>query len=148
MRDKLVKDLMSKDCVSATLQDNIYELAVLMKQHDIGMVPIVEGKKLIGVTTDRDLVVRGYAEKHSGSTEVAQVMTSDVDTIHSGATADEAAQLMSAKQIRRLPVVDHGELIGMISLGDLAIREVFVDEAGAALSQISQPGENHLSTYH
>lgn len=135
---RLVKEIMTKDCVTATLKDNIYELAVLMKKHDTGFIPIVDGKRLIGVVTDRDLVIRGYADKHSGSTSVDHVMTTEIETIHSDTTADEAVQLMAARQIRRLPVVDNGELVGIVTLGDLAIREVFVDEAGAALSGISE----------
>lgn len=136
---KTIKQIMSTDCVTATMQDNVYEIALKMKQHDIGFVPIVDGKKLIGVVTDRDLVVRGYAEKHSGSTAVSEVMTTDVETITSDTSTDEAAELMAAKQIRRLPVVEGGELIGVLAIGDLAIREIFVNEAGEALSAISEP---------
>ncbi len=135
---KTVKQIMTTDCVTATLQDNIYELAVKMKQHDIGFIPIVEGKKLIGVVTDRDLVVRGYAEKHSGSTTVEEVITKDVEMITSDTSTDEAANIMASNQIRRLPVVDNGELIGVLAIGDLAVREIFVNEAGEALSAISE----------
>ncbi|CAM3951392.1 CBS domain-containing protein [Paenibacillus alkaliterrae] len=135
---KTVKQIMSTDCVTATLQDNVYELAVKMKQFDIGFVPIVEGRKLVGVVTDRDLVVRGYAEKHSGSTAVTEVITKDIETITSDTTADEAAKIMAANQIRRLPVVDNGELVGVLAIGDLAVREIFVNEAGEALSAISE----------
>ncbi|WP_090978467.1 CBS domain-containing protein [Paenibacillus sp. CF384] len=129
---------MSTDCVTATLLDNVYELAVLMKDHDIGFVPIVDGKKLIGVVTDRDLVVRGYAEKHSGSTAVSEVISKDVVTIDAKTTVDEAGKLMASHQIRRLPVVEDGNLIGIVAIGDLAVREIYVDEAGDALSSISQ----------
>lgn len=138
-----VKEIMSTDCVTATLKDNIFELAVKMKQFDIGFIPIVEGKKLIGVVTDRDLVVRGYAEKHSGSTAAAEVMTKDINTITSDTTTDDAAELMASKQIRRLPVVDNGELVGVLAIGDLAIREIFVNEAGEALSAISEHEHVH-----
>lgn len=135
---RTVNEIMTTDCVTATLQDNIYELAVKMKQHDIGFIPVVEGKKLIGVVTDRDLVIRGYAAKHSGSTAVEEVITKDVDTITSDTTTDDAANLMASKQIRRLPVVDNGELVGVLAIGDLAVREIFVNEAGEALSAISE----------
>jgi CBS domain-containing protein len=135
---KTVKEIMSTDCVTATTKDNVFELATLMKQHDIGFVPIVEGKKLIGVVTDRDLVIRGYAEKHSGSTSVTEVLTTNVKTIDSSTSVDEAAKLMASNQIRRLPVVENGELLGVVSIGDLAVREIFVNEAGDALSGISE----------
>lgn len=145
---KTVKQIMSTDCVTATIQDNLYELAVKMKQYDIGFVPIIDGKKLIGVVTDRDLVIRGYAEKHSGSTAVAEVMTTDIDTITSETSADEAANLMALKQIRRLPVVDNGDLIGVLAIGDLAVREIFVNEAGDALSAISEQTHTHSQQLH
>jgi len=145
---KTVKEIMSTNTVTATTQDNIYECAVLMKQHDIGFVPIVEGRKLVGVVTDRDLVVRGYAEKHSGSTSVTEVMTKDIRTVPSFMTVDECARLMADYQIRRLPVVEEGELVGVVSIGDLAIREIFVNEAGDALSAISEHEHREPSAVH
>ncbi|RTE03970.1 CBS domain-containing protein [Paenibacillus whitsoniae] len=137
MGNQTVKDIMSTDCVTVTLQDNIYEIAVKMKEHDIGFVAVVDGKKLIGVVTDRDLVVRGYAEKHSGSTAVEQVISKDVATISPDTSIDEAAKIMAKEQIRRLPVVQNGELVGVVAIGDLAVRGIFEDEAGEALSKIS-----------
>jgi CBS domain-containing protein len=145
---KTVKEIMSKSPVTATTQDNIYECAVLMKQHDIGFVPVVEGRKLVGVVTDRDLVVRGYAEKHSGSTSVTEVMTKDVRSVPSSMTVDECARLMADNQIRRLPVVDNGDLVGVVSIGDLAVREIFVNEAGEALSAISEHEHREPSAVH
>lgn len=142
MAGKIVRDIMAKDCVTVTLQDNIFEIAVKMKQHDIGFVPVVEGKKLIGVVTDRDLVLRGYAEKRSGSASVKQVMTDGIETIDSDTTIEEAAKRMAAEQIRRLPVVENGELVGIVAIGDLAVRNKFDDEAGQALSQISEDRES------
>lgn len=133
-----LKQIMSTDCVTVTTQDNIYEIALKMKQHDIGFIPVVDGKKLLGVVTDRDLVVRGYAEKRSGSGAVEQVMSKDVKTVPSSTTVEEAAKIMAKDQIRRLPVVDNGELIGVVAIGDLAVRSKFEDEAGEALSQISE----------
>lgn len=138
-----IKQLMSTHCVTATLQDNIYELAVLMKQHDIGFIPIVDGNKLIGVVTDRDLVTRGYADKHSGSSAVETVMTTAVDTISSNASVDEAVSKMATNKIRRLPVVDDGNLVGILALGDLAVREIYVNEAGDALNEISESNVKH-----
>ncbi|AGA58323.1 MAG: CBS domain-containing protein [Thermobacillus sp.] len=145
---KTVKEIMSTNTVTATTQDNIYECAVLMKQHDIGFVPIVEGRKLVGVVTDRDLVIRGYAEKHSGSTSVTEVMTKDIRTVPSSMTVDECARLMADNQIRRLPVVEDGELVGVVAIGDLAIREIFVNEAGDALSAISEHEHREPSAVH
>jgi CBS domain-containing protein len=135
---KTVKEIMTKDCVTVTLQDNVYEIAIKMKQNDIGFIPVVEGKKLIGVVTDRDLVIRGYAEKREGSAAVQQVISQTITSIPSSTTVDEAAQIMAKEQVRRLPVVDNGELVGVIAIGDLAVRDKFENEAGEALGKISE----------
>lgn len=145
---KTIKDIMSKDCVTATPKDNIYELAVLMKEHDVGFIPVVEGKKLIGLVTDRDLVTRGYANKHSGSTAVMEVITTDMITIGPEIHAHEAADIMASNQIRRLLVVENGELLGVVSLGDLAVTDIFVNEAGEALSGISEQEHREPTTIH
>jgi CBS domain-containing protein len=134
---KTVKEIMTTDCVTVTLQDNVFEIAVKMKQNDIGFIPVVEGKKLIGVVTDRDLVIRGYAEKRSGSVAVNDVMSEKLITITTETTVDDAAKLMAKEQVRRLPVVSNGELVGVVAIGDLAVRDWYDDEAGEALSRIS-----------
>ncbi|MBD2862607.1 MAG: hypothetical protein K0Q94_1429 [Paenibacillus sp.] len=144
---RTIQDIMSTDCVTVSPQDNIYEIAVKMKQNDIGFIPVVEGRKLIGVVTDRDLVIRGYAEKHSGSTAVEEVISKDVTTVGPDTSVDEAAKLMARQKIRRLPVVSGGELIGVVAIADLAVREIFVNEAGEALSEISE-NVDHAATVH
>lgn len=133
-----LKDIMSTDMVTVTMQDNVYEIAVKMKENDIGFVPVVEGNRLIGVVTDRDLVIRGYAERRSGSASVEEVITTDMITANPDTTIGEAAELLARHQIRRLPVVENGQLVGIVSIGDLAVRHQFEDEAGQALSDISE----------
>ncbi|SET47364.1 CBS domain-containing protein [Paenibacillus sp. NFR01] len=135
-----VKGVMTANPAAVTLLDNIYEIAVLMKKHDTGFIPVVESLdnfRLIGVVTDRDLVLRGYADKHSGSTAVETVMTKNVVSVAETASVDEAAELMRRHQIRRLPVTRDGKLLGIVSLGDLAVSPPFADEAGEALRGIS-----------
>lgn len=135
---RTVNEIMSKDCVTVTLQDNIYEAALKMKQHDIGIIPVVEGDKLLGLVTDRDLVLRGFAEKREGSTKIEQVYSQKVKTISSQTTVDEAAKIMANEQVRRLPIVDNGKLVGIVALGDLAVVDKFENEATDALSEISE----------
>ncbi|MDQ0492203.1 MULTISPECIES: CBS domain-containing protein [Paenibacillus] len=138
---KKVQEVMTKKCVTVTPQDNIYEVAVKMKDNDTGFIPVVEKEgsdKLIGVITDRDLVVRGYADKHSGSSSVDAVMTTGIRTARADMSVDQAAELMAEQQIRRLPVTEGDRLIGIVSIGDLAVRNIFADNAGEALSQISE----------
>ncbi|MED4600798.1 CBS domain-containing protein [Paenibacillus validus] len=143
MASRTLREIMTKDCATVTLKDNVYEAAVKMKQEDTGFIPVVDGKKLIGVLTDRDLVIRGFAAKKEGSTAIKEVMSDKVVSVSPDTTVDEAAKVMAKEQIRRLPVVENGEFVGIVSIGDLAVRDKFENEAGEALSQIS---ENHKQT--
>lgn len=136
--NKTVKDIMTTDCATVTLKDNVYEVAVAMSKQDVGFIPVVEGKQLIGCITDRDLVVRGYAQKNEGSAKVEKVMSRDITTVTPDTSVDEAARIMADHQIRRLPVVENGNLVGVVSIGDLAVRQNFENEAGDALSKISE----------
>ncbi|MFT4416092.1 CBS domain-containing protein [Fredinandcohnia humi] len=133
-----VRDVMSTDVEYCTPLDNVYEVAVKMKDLDVGAIPILENNKLIGMITDRDLVVRGYAEKRSGSNQVTNVMSENLITCSPDTSLEEASQLMAKHQIRRLPVVENGQLIGIVSLGDLATYKMSDERAGQALSHISE----------
>ncbi|RCX23046.1 CBS domain protein [Fontibacillus phaseoli] len=137
---KKINEIMTREVVTVTPEDNVYEVAVKMKQHGTGFIPVVEkgGDKLIGVITDRDLVVRGIAEKHPGSSAVETVMTKGIKTASPEMSVDDAAELMAQQQIRRLPVTEGDRLIGIVSIGDLAVRNIFADNAGEALSEISE----------
>ncbi|GIP57971.1 CBS domain-containing protein [Paenibacillus woosongensis] len=133
-----VKDIMTDQVVTVSPKDNIYEVAVKMKNNDTGFIPVVEnGDRLIGVITDRDLVIRAIADKHPGSTAVETVMTRGIRCASPDTPVDEAADMMAEQQIRRLPVTEGDRLIGIVSLGDMAVRNNFADEAGDALSDIS-----------
>ncbi|XID95240.1 CBS domain-containing protein [Paenibacillaceae bacterium WGS1546] len=143
---RTIADIMSADCVTVSGRDTIQHAAKLMRDHDIGFIPVVDGKRLIGVVTDRDMVIRGFANDHSGAEPVEEVMTENVRTVSPDISVDEAAEIMASEQIRRLPIVENGHLQGVISIGDLAVREIFVNEAGEALSGISEhdrPGYAH-----
>lgn len=141
MKTETVKEVMTKEPVTVTLLDNVYEVAVKMREHDTGFIPVIDNeddKTLLGVITDRDLVIRGYAAKHPGSTAVEKVMSREIQTVSENTSVDEAAELMSSWQIRRLAVTSGQKLIGVVSIGDLAVRNIFADEAGEALHDISQ----------
>lgn len=134
----LVREIMSKDCVTVTPQDTIINAAMKMRDLDIGFIPVVEGKKLAGVITDRDIVIRCVAEKKPDTTKVGEVLSQNLVTVSPDTTVDEAAKLMAREQVRRLPVVEHGELVGVVALGDLAVRKMHDEKAGKALSEISE----------
>jgi CBS domain-containing protein len=124
--------------VTVGASDTVQEVAAKMKEHNIGFVPVVEGKKLVGAITDRDLAIRGYAENVSGSTPIKNLISQNLTTATPDTSIDDAAKLMAREQVRRLPVVENGELIGVLAIGDLAVRDKFDDEAGEALSKISE----------
>jgi len=138
-----VRDVMSTDVEYCTPLDNVYEVAVKMKDLDVGAIPILEDQKLIGMITDRDLVVRGYAEKRSGSNQVTNVMSDNLVTCSPDTSLEEASELMAKHQIRRLPVVENGQLVGIVSLGDLATNKMSDSHAGEALSDISEQDQLH-----
>ncbi len=138
MDSKKIKDVMTTNCVTVSADDHVFDVALKMQKHNIGFMPVVQDRKILGVITDRDLVIRGYAEKRSGSESVREVMTTKLFTVKEDTSIDEAAQIMADQQIRRLPVVEQDELRGVIAIGDLAVRVKYKDEAGQALSQISQ----------
>ncbi|WP_369901022.1 CBS domain-containing protein [Bacillus manliponensis] len=133
-----VRELMSTDIAYCTPLDNVYEAAVKMKEESTGVIPVVENHEVIGLVTDRDLVIRGIAEKHPGSNKITNVMTTNIISVEPHDSIEKAAHLMAHHQVRRLPVVENGQLVGMISLGDLATTQQTDYEAGVALSEISE----------
>lgn len=137
---RTLREIMTKDVATVTLKDNVYEVAVKMRDWNVGVIPVVDEKgDCIGVITDRDIVIRGLAEKREGSCAVQQVMSYDVVLGQPSMSADDAARLMANHQIRRLPVVENRKLVGIVAIGDLAVREVLQNEAGDALAEISEP---------
>jgi CBS domain-containing protein len=138
-----VRDVMTTNVDYCTPLDNVYEVAVKMRDLNVGAIPIVEDGRLIGMITDRDLVVRGIAEKRSGSNQVTNVMTEDLITISPDASVQEATELMARHQIRRLPVVENNKLVGIVALGDLATNQYSDESAGHALSAISEQNQLH-----
>ncbi|WP_459500304.1 CBS domain-containing protein [Bacillus sp. C1] len=136
-----VREFMSTNVVQCTPLDNVYEAAVKMKEEKIGVIPIVENNQVIGLVTDRDLVVRGIADKHPGSNKITNVMTTEIVSVSPDDAIEKATELMARYQVRRLPVVENGQFVGMLSLGDLAVTEKADDQAGFALSEISEHTE-------
>jgi CBS domain-containing protein len=137
-----IRDIMTDQVECCTLLDNVFEVAVKMKELNVGAIPIVDKDKLVGMITDRDIVVRGVAEKHPGSTKVEDIMSDKLITISADASTNEAANLMAEHQIRRLPVVEGDKLVGIVSLGDFAIRKLTDDQAKEALTEISEQNYN------
>lgn len=138
-----LRDVMTSNVDYCTPEDNVYEVAVKMKEQDCGAIPICKDQQLLGMITDRDIVIRGVAERKPNSTQVTEIMTDRLITASPDMSVDEAAKMMAEKQIRRLPIVENNKLVGIVALGDLAVRQGTSDEAGFALSEISERPEVH-----
>jgi CBS domain-containing protein len=136
-----VADVMTTDIDCCTPESTCKEVAVKMKELDVGVIPICENEKLVGIITDRDLVIRGLANDLSDASTVSELLTNMVVKGTKDMSIEEAAKIMSHEQIRRLPIVENEKLIGMVSLGDLAVNNQSSDEAGEALKEISDPAE-------
>jgi CBS domain-containing protein len=135
-----VSEIMTRDPKTARLDSTLEEIAALMKDEDVGAIPIVDDdKELVGIVTDRDIVIRCVAEgKEASDTTAEDILSEDLTTIEPDADVEEAARLMAQKQIRRLPVVQDGGLIGMVSIGDISVKHEDDQAAGETLQQISQ----------
>jgi len=134
-----VRDIMTSPAIRIHPEESVEVAARALASHNIGMLPVcgTDGK-LCGVVTDRDLVTRCVAGgRLPDRTKIREVMTGQVMSVDPNIELGVAAHLMGRQQIRRLPVVENGKLCGMLSLGDLAVREDEVMDAADALADIS-----------
>lgn len=137
-----VSDVMTREPETLAPGATCGEAATLMKQEDCGSIPIVDGGRLVGIVTDRDIVIRAVAAgKDPKTTPVSAVMSADPVTVSPESDTEEASRIMAERQIRRIPVVHEGRLAGIVVIGQLARRE----DEGALLKQISEPMSNSAS---
>jgi CBS domain-containing protein len=135
----LVKEIMSNDIVSLRSEDSIEKAAQLMKQHDIGSIPVCSGTQVVGIVTDRDITLRSTAAGQSSKQQkVGDIMTSNPVLGKPDMDVHDAAKIMSEKQIRRLPIVQGDNLVGMLALGDISEEPMLQDNAEKALKNISK----------
>lgn len=136
-----IEEIMSRDPYVCDPETPLSEIAATMRDLDIGIIPVCDGRKIQGTVTDRDIVLRAVADELDPSTTVAEeVMTSEVTYCFEDEEVDEASALMEENQIRRLVVLDREmQLVGIISLGDIAAKANDDELAGATLDAISQP---------
>lgn len=134
-----VRDVMTSSVEWVTPDTSIVEVARLMKKDDVGSIPICQDKRLMGIITDRDIVLKVVATGEDLiNIPVQSIMNTDIICVSPDQDVHEAANLMAKYQIRRLPVLEDGEITGILAIGDLAIEKIYVNEAGDALSDISQ----------
>lgn len=133
-----VKDVMTKNVACISPQSTVIEAARLMQKHNIGVIPVCDATKMVGIVTDRDIVVRNIANGTGVDKEVRDIMTSDVKTVTKDMDVEDATDIMSASQVRRLPVVENNKVVGMVSIGDIAtISNRSSRQAGETLADIS-----------
>ena len=135
---KSVKDAMTSSVRTASPAQSLTDAAKLMKQEDVGSLPVVDGDRLIGVVTDRDIVVRGIADgSDPHAIQVGDIASRDVVTVRPDDDLDEALRLMAQHQVRRLPVVDDGQLVGVVAQADVAL-EAKEKAVGHVVEEISK----------
>lgn len=132
-----IREIMTTDVRTVSANDSISEAANIMKQLDVGAVPVVDNQILVGIITDRDLVLRAVAEGKNSEERVSTIMTKNITSVNPEMDVHKVADLMASKQIRRLPIVENGTLVGIVSIGDMAVEDIFENEAGEALHTIS-----------
>ncbi|MGH6610685.1 MAG: CBS domain-containing protein [Burkholderiaceae bacterium] len=129
---------MTTDVEVVRPEETLRDAARAMADLDVGSLPVCDGRKLVGMLTDRDITVRAVAEGKSVDTPVSEVMTDDVVWCNESDEVEDVLQQMSDAQIRRIPVIDEDRnLVGIVALGDIALEEH--EEVDEALRDISMP---------
>lgn len=139
---------MTKDPSCVTPNATVREAARVMKEENVGIVPVVESnadRKLIGVVTDRDIAIRCIAEGHDGSCRVSDVMSSDkLQTCKQDDDVDAVMSAMKNEQVRRIPIVDErGSLVGIVAQADVARKARDESQVSETVESISRPSERH-----
>jgi CBS domain-containing protein len=134
-----IRDIMTREVESAQPDMTIRDAAQMMKSRDIGSLPVCEGRKVVGMVTDRDITIRGVADgRDPASTRVGEVMSRQVFSVKEDARLGEAERLMHDQQLRRLPVVNgEGDLVGYLALAKLA-RAESAEQAGKVIKGVSE----------
>ena len=133
-----IRDVMTSNPTCVSPDDSIQNAARIMRDEDTGAVPVVENGRPVGIVTDRDIVVRAVAENSQLSRPVREIVTGNVVAARPDMSTREAAELMSEHQVRRLPVIENDRLVGIVSIGDLAVKEGRDSRVGDTLQHISE----------
>jgi CBS domain-containing protein len=133
-----IRDVMTPNPRTVSPNDSIQSAARVMRDEDTGVVPVVDNGKPVGVITDRDIVVRAVADNRELNRPVRDIVTTELVAVHPDMSVQEATELMSEHQVRRLPVIDNNRLVGIVSIGDIAVKEGKDGRVGDALQHISE----------
>ena len=136
-----LREIMTRDVEVVSLEARVQEAAKKMKELDVGVIPVCDGRRLRGLVTDRDIAVRLAAEgRNPTETLVSEIMSKEIFYCFEDQEIEEAASVMEAGQIRRLPILDKDkQLVGIVSLGDISVRSNDMDSAAEVLQEVSEP---------
>jgi CBS domain-containing protein len=141
-----IKEVMSRNVVLASPRESLSEVAQMMAEKDIGFMPVGDGDKIVGMITDRDMVIRGIAAGKGPDTPVSEVMTRDVKYCFDDEDIDHVILNMGENQVRRLPVMNRQKrLIGIVTLADAALEHDPV-VVGEAFLRVVEPGGDHCQS--
>jgi CBS domain-containing protein len=133
-----INEVMTHDPRTVTPDSTVEEAARLMRDDDVGSIPLVEGNKCVGTVTDRDIVLRVVAESRGLDTRVGEIASKQIVTVDPQQPLDEAMRLMAEHQVRRLPVCeDDGRLVGIVAQADIA-RSASEERTGRTVEEISR----------
>ena len=133
-----IREVMTANPRCVSPNDSIQNAACIMRDEDTGAVPVVENGRAVGIVTDRDIVVRAVAGGGQLNRPVRDIVTGSLVSASPDMSTREAAELMSEHQIRRLAVIEHEHLVGIVSIGDLAVKEGRDGRIGDTLQHISK----------
>ena|SRR3982751_291083 len=132
------REIMTSSVMTADRGMSLRDVARMMREADVGSVPVIEDSRLVGIVTDRDIVVRSIAEGRDASSPVGEAMTTEIFSVRPDDFVFEAIRLMGDKQVRRLPVVDeNGRLAGIIAFADVALETEDEREIAETMEEIS-----------
>ncbi|HTH51411.1 MAG TPA: CBS domain-containing protein [Pyrinomonadaceae bacterium] len=136
------RDIMTKNVRTATADASLRDVAAMMRDGDMGAVPVVDGSRLVGIVTDRDIVVRCVSAGKTPDSPISEAMTSELFTVKPDDFVFEAVRVMGDKQVRRIPVVNEdGSLAGIIAMADVALEMEDQQEIAETIEEISSgPG--------
>ncbi len=135
----LVRHVMTEAPKTLSVERSAGDAAGLMAQYDIGAVPVVRDGELAGIVTDRDLIVRVVARRRDpNQVTLDEILTRTVETVTPDMQLSEARDLMAERKVRRLPVVKDGELVGILSIGDVALADASKRAVGETLEEVSE----------
>ncbi|HYH20512.1 MAG TPA: CBS domain-containing protein [Azospirillum sp.] len=137
-----IRDIMTKQVEIVSPDTSLKDAARMMRDADIGFLPVGENDRLVGTLTDRDIAIRAVADGKDPSAKVRDAMSPNIEYVFEDQDSSEAAQLMSSKQIRRVPVMSREKrLVGVLAMGDLATKTHDDDMVGQTVQDVSEPSK-------